>query len=118
MSGRSARHCGTYPNDWSAFMTYARAQELTARRGFRRLHRNTTLERRGDAFAICLHQTDVVTIRSDGTYVLRNGGWQTTTTKRRINQYSPARIYQKDFVWYVATAEGEVEFTEGMEVRG
>ena len=38
-----------------------------------------------------LHAVDVVTINSDGTYTLRNGGWNTVTTMERIRGYAPVR---------------------------
>lgn len=58
----------------------------------RKLERNTYLERRGDNFAIRLHQTDVVTYKPDDSIVLNSGGWLTMTTKARINQFLPAGI--------------------------
>lgn len=32
-----------------------------------------------------LHKTDIVTVRTDGTVVLNSGGWNTVTTRDRIN---------------------------------
>ena len=55
--------------------------------------------------AIRLHRTDVVTFRVDHAVVLNTDGWLTTTTKNRINKYSPARVFQKDYVWYVQSAK-------------
>ena len=50
--------------------------------------------------AVRCHETNVVTIHENGNYTLHTGGWSTVTTKSRINEYSPARIYQKKGVWY------------------
>jgi hypothetical protein len=33
-----------------------------------------------------LHRTDVVTLFTDGTVVLNTGGWDTVTTRARMNQ--------------------------------
>lgn len=66
-----------------------------------------------DKIAIRYHKTDVVTICSDGSYILNNGGFKTVTTKKRINQYSPANLFQSKFNWYV----GNIPFTNGMVVR-
>ena len=52
--------------------------------------------------AIRLHRTDVVTFRRDGGCVLNTDGWQTRTTKDRMNKYSPVSVYQVDSIWYVA----------------
>src|ERR1700722_12560336 len=50
---------------------------------------------------IRLHRTDVVTRRSDGLIILTSGGWQTTTTKDRLNTYGPdgVAIFQKRGEW-------------------
>lgn len=58
-----------------------------------------------------LHDTDVVTILQNGNVVLDSGGWQTNTTKDRINKYSEARLSQKNNIWYVR--DGEV-FYDGI----
>lgn len=68
------------------------------------LGRNTRLFKKGEDFVIQFHRTNVVTIHADGTYTLNSGGWQTSTTKERINEFSPVRIYQKSFAWYVMPA--------------
>ena len=51
------------------------------------------------------HSTDVVTF-NDKTIELYAGGWQTMTTKVRMNQASNQfdlgfTVYQKDFAWFV-----------------
>jgi len=40
------------------------------------------------------------------------------TTKDRINQYSPVRVYQRDFTWYVKINGKEYQFMDGMVVQG
>jgi hypothetical protein len=64
---------------------------------------NNTYLRWGDRhFAVRLHDTDVVTFHDDGTIELDTGGWDTVTTKQRMNaclrQY---RVFQHAHVWYV-----------------
>lgn len=69
----------------------------------RKLENNTYLERRTPStIAIRLHQTDVVTYHSDGSCILNTGGWRTTTTKDRLNKYSPVYIWQENSIWYVS----------------
>lgn len=56
----------------------------------KKLANNTRLFEHADgSFGITLHGTEVVTINTDGTYTLRNGGWPTPTTLDRIRRYSP-----------------------------
>lgn len=72
-----------------------------------------------------LHHTDVV-VRShneacEPVYTLNSGGWQTLTTKDRINQYSPARVFSDRGVWYVANGgwdrDSRVPFYDGIRVN-
>lgn len=66
--------------------------------------------------AIRLHNTDIL-IFDNGTVTLDSGGWQTHTTKRRLNRFLPGgySISQKNFEWFVNTPNGEkVAFSDGM----
>lgn len=64
------------------------------------------------------HSTDVVSFNSE-KIVLRNEGWQTVTTKTRMNQASRQfglnfSVYQEKHEWYV-TFKGETfAFEDGM----
>jgi hypothetical protein len=88
-------------------LSYQDAQTMMARaqdRGYgprRKLQNNTYLVERGSDYAVRLHNTDVVTIHADGTYTLNTGGWETVTTKDRINGYGPARVYSQRGTWAV-----------------
>ena len=82
---------------------------------------NTTAWDNGSDAGCFLHQTCVVYVDWDaGTVKLRSGGYETVTTKRRINEASKAfglgfKVYAKNHKWYVDTREGEtVEFVSGM----
>jgi hypothetical protein len=60
-----------------------------------------------------LHSTDVVRIeptRGGATfYTLRTGGWATSTTKDRINEYGPVHIYQEKGLWRLTKNERFVD---------
>ena len=60
-----------------------------------------------------LHNTVVVVMHPTHS-VLFSGGWKTSTTKSRINDYSICSIYQKDFDWYVKDG---TPFQEGIVVN-
>lgn len=55
------------------------------------------------------HQSPVA-IEKDGKIRLDNCGWKTNSTKERINRYSPIRVFQEDFDWYVKIDGEKVEF--------
>lgn len=88
----------------------------------RKVGNNTYAEILPDgSVGITLHNTCVVRIYQDGTYKLSNGGWLTSTTKDRINKYSPYKVRQRNYEWYVQvpTAHGcrnEYPFYSGMVI--
>lgn len=97
-------------------MTYEKAVatlQAGRKKTERKISNNTILHKIDDAtVAIKLHQTDIVTIHENGAYTLNSGGWRTVTTKARINEYTPARLYQSKNVWYI----GSVEYADGIKI--
>lgn len=125
-------------------LSYSEAKEMMqrARNGRRKLENNTYLEERdcgicgepyraacgrpdhGPNYAVRLHDTDVVTVRPDGSYTLDSGGWRTVTTKDRMNRYSPHRVYSEKGMWYAyPVPQGDfsgwkagIPFADGMRI--
>lgn len=81
-------------------MTYAEADAKIGKYSTKKIGHNTFLRRDDGIISIQYHATKIVTINKDGSYTLNTGGYRTVTTKARLNEYTPAQIYQKDFVWY------------------
>lgn len=102
-------------------MNYAEAVKMVrgkTNRNTRKVGNNTYAEILPDnSVGIMLHSTYVVKIHSDDTYTLQTGGWQTVTTKDRINQYSPVKVYQRKYEWFVKLNGKEYPFMEGMVVQ-
>jgi hypothetical protein len=80
------------------------------------LANNTRLMKRGESYAVRLHQTDIVTINPDGTHTLNSGGWRTMTTKARINEFGPVTITQSKGAWFVNYPGGECLYEDGMTI--
>lgn len=79
---------------------------------------NTRLfERENGSIAIQLHSTDVVTYHSDDSCTLDSGGWQTVTTKERMNCYAPGRVYSDKGVWYVNYCSKQYLYADGMTLH-
>jgi len=101
-------------------MNYQKANDLLQGRckNSRKLANNTYLQRRDNGeIAVLLHNTDIVTFKPNGVTVLNSGGWRTPTTKARINDYSPAHIYQSGGVWYMGRYNAESPlFEDGIEI--
>lgn len=77
----------------------------------RKLENHTYLQNTGNAIVVKLHETNVVTFQKDGMIILNSGGWLTSTTKDRINKYSPCRITQAKGLW---TVNGKYAFADGI----
>jgi len=65
---------------------------------------STTIVHEGETIKIIYHSTVVVEI-SKKNIILNTGGWNTSTTKRRMNQASKHfslgfNVYQKNFKWF------------------
>jgi hypothetical protein len=72
---------------------------------------------------IRLYYTDVIIVTNDNSYELHSQGYTTATTRDRLNGFSPARVVQKDFCFYVlrnpeqkAIKSNLVPFFEGIVV--
>lgn len=78
------------------------AQMQGRNREQRKLANNTYAHRINErTIAVRLHNTDVVTLHSDGRVVYNSGGWRTLTTKERMSQFGPAQVSQTAGVWYI-----------------
>jgi hypothetical protein len=69
----------------------------------------TTWFDNGDFGGVTYINTNIVQWR-DGIVTLDSGGWETVTTKRKINQASRQfalgyTVYQRDYKWFVDTPE-------------
>ena len=68
----------------------------------------------GDSL-VHLHGNHIATINRNGV-TLFDGGWQSNTTKSRLNAIlaefvkPSVRVFQKDFVWYVHDEDGQDHF--------
>jgi hypothetical protein len=73
----------------------------------------TSITKGGDILKVKYHNTNVVTVnRLTGEVILDTGGWETVTTKTRMNQTARQfgfgfHVYQKDFDWFVGLPTGD-----------
>lgn len=82
----------------------------------RKLANNTHLIIRNDGgYGIKLHDTEVI-VHYPSSIVLNSGGWQTVTTKARMNEFSTAHVYSDGGVWMVDWYGKEFPFADGMEL--
>jgi hypothetical protein len=68
--------------------------------------------------SVMYHNTEVVNL-TNNVLTLRNGGWKTSTTKSRINQYAGhlVGVYQKGGEWFVKIGcRSPIPFVDGMKI--
>ena len=102
-------------------MDYAKAKQLAEsakdKAKGKPLENNTRAIMRGENVAVRLHQTDILTFSPDGAVTYNSGGWRTVTTKDRMNEYGPARIWSDRGTWHISVnGEGKV-YAEGCKVK-
>jgi len=73
---------------------------------------------------IRLHQTDILEISPAGEIVFNSGGWKTSTTKSRMNEFQhEITIIQRSGLWYIdayvgsCSKENLVPFFDGVRVH-
>ena len=82
-------------------MNYLNAENIYENSRKRKLANNTYLEKNDDgSYAIRLHKTQIIKFYPRKT-VLNSGGWQTVTTKARINEFTCFNLWQKIGIWYL-----------------
>ena len=62
---------------------------------------NTEVKVFDNSVALFLHGNIIAEYAADGGLYIRDGGWQSNTTKERLNGLPNVHIYQKDFQWYL-----------------
>lgn len=65
------------------------------------------------------HNTYIVKMDVTDVMTITSGGWDTRTTKDRLNQFLACRgvsIYQKRFEWFIVGQNETLPFVDGMQV--
>ena len=91
----------------------------TGKKIAKKIDNNTLLIEYPDYKAIRLHDTNILVFKNN-TITLNSGGYQTRTTKDRLNKYLPQNfnVYQKNYTWYISDAldKTTTEFKDGITV--
>lgn len=79
---------------------------------FRKIGHNTYAYRTANGYGITYHQTQIFHITDEGVITIDSGGWHTSTTKTRMNEWLPRAvgIFQKAHVWYIWQRETDEKF--------
>lgn len=77
---------------------------------------NTTVVNRDGKTYLTFHQTDIVIVHKGGQLEFNSGGYETTTTKKRMNDFQDVvRIFQKDYAWFAKSSAGTFKFFDGIK---
>ena len=83
---------------------------------------NTSVQMNDEVATVYLHGNKIAEI-GEGFITLFDGGWQSDTTKSRLNAILDAnglpgeRVYAKNFTWFVTQAGGPIPFFSGMRLN-
>ena len=91
---------------------YQSAKNFLNGRDEKRIAHNTKVVSYCDgSIGIVYHATAIVKYYPNGEVRLDCGGWQTTTTTQRLNQFGPIgwHFYRKDFVLYASDGKESYE---------
>jgi len=84
--------------------TYQELDRILVKDHTKTIGNNTTAHRGDDGVIyVYLHGHNIVDLHKDGAVVLRDCGYQTVTTKERLNQFCPLpyRVSQVDYEWFI-----------------
>lgn len=79
----------------------------------KKLANNTYLIEEDGVFKVELHDNCIIVVYPDDSLKVSSCGWNTKTTKERLNEYTDLGIYQRKGQWYVASGS---YFTDNMAV--
>ena len=86
----------------------------------RKIGNNTFVERISDfEIGVRYHRTMIVKMDPTGVLTISTGGWETVTTKDRLNQFLRCRgvsIFQKKGNWYINGTNETLPYQDGMQV--
>jgi hypothetical protein len=109
---------------YDAATVFLRAPQAQQRANSIKVSNNTYLIREtdGDAvksYALAFHGSKIIRYGADGSITLNHHGYQTATTKHRMNQFTPFSVYQRDGAWFVVIARvWEYSFAMPVDVPG
>lgn len=86
----------------------------------RKIGNNTFIEKLNDfEIGVKYHRTHIIKIDLTDVITVNTNGWETNTTKDRLNQFLGCRnvgIFQKKGIWYIAGQNETLPYVDGMQV--
>ncbi len=97
-----------------------RAMNRAIRNGVNFSNSNTQVSHDSEGANVFLHGNHIATV-TDHALILFDGGWQSNTTKSRLNalcyEFSyGTKVFQKNWEWFVGYKNLTEDFVNGMEI--
>lgn len=95
--------------------TYSQAEQMLGNKQSRTLFNNTTIELGGrKRINVLYHGNLIAAFDPNGSYMLTNSGWGTSTTRERLNAMVPGGVFfaQKDHAQRVVVDNGRQKINE------
>lgn len=103
----------------SPISSFDELNEFLGKREEKKIAHNTYVHKRFDGnIGIKLWRTDIIVVNKLNNIKVYTGGWDTSTTKDRINQLLPRNVsvYTKKHQMRIRGINGDFEFKEGITV--
>ena len=93
---------------------------IAGRRNWSKDNTRVEVDKNGDTY-VYLHGHNIARIANNGDIQLSSCGWETVTTKSRLNAILECfvhiiGIYQRDWVWYIQGRDFNVPFYDGYQI--
>ena len=94
---------------------------IAGRRNWAKDNTRVEVNKHGDTF-VYLHGHNIATISNEGDIRLSSCGWETVTTKSRLNAILDCfvhniRIFQRDWQWYISGRDFTEQFFDGYVIQ-
>lgn len=103
------------------FIDYESLDEELGNKSVKKIGYNTVIRRIDDfTIGVRYHSTDILKVDPTNIVKVNHGGFDTPTTKDRLNQFLNClnvRIYQKNYTWYIVGDNDTFEFVNGIEIH-
>lgn len=111
----------TMPLDYRQAKAYLEAGRDCFSRPLGRARNTRLVLLSGDKIGISYHHTNMVTLDPSGAVTLDSGGWQTATTKKRINSFARGLngfrgVYQHRHHWYLQVGDRHYIWVDGTTI--
>lgn len=101
-----------FHQDYPTWLTYQEALVLTLNdKGWTKVQNNSYVQVSANlepgAIGLKLHETQIITWYPNGNIRIATGGWHSTTTRDRLNRYSPiaCRMKKMDGEYYIIAGD-------------